>query len=101
MEEKIRVVRSGSNYSIYYGVSTWESYPDENSPDGQNTVSESVSVYVGQLDGQVLKGLYDPYTHRTDYTLEEIIDGRQLIELTEKLLREMKSKLEPFGLYDR
>lgn len=59
------------------------------------------AVAVGILDGNILAKLCDPIEARTDYTVEEVQAIRRDFQSAEERLRELQSRLYPFGVYDR
>lgn len=59
-----------------------------------------VTVYVGTLDGGVLKDI-TPANFRTDYTPEEVEANRERYKAAKKAADEAQFYLYPFGEYDR
>ena len=58
-----------------------------------------VSVYVGELSGDVLAKLCDRPNHRSDHSAAEVKAIREEVKLAQKALDAAKSKLYPFGEY--
>ncbi len=95
----LRVYRNQSNYSL-----AWTVNASENIVGQQSCLYYEISVYVGNLDGQVLKDIMDPANQgfrRTDYTAGEIEGKRNVYEEAKKVMEDAKSALWPFGENDR
>ena len=79
----------------------WTIDVTEKSTDGSHFYQQT-DVVIGNLSGQTLTGLTEPYTNRrTDFTCAEIMDLRQKYKDAQTLADEYKSKLARFGDFDR
>lgn len=95
----LRVYRNQSNYSL-----AWTVNASENFVGGNGCLYYEISVYVGDLDGQVLTKIMDPANQgfrRTDYTAAEVAGKRDVFEKAKKVMEDAKSDLWPFGENDR
>lgn len=84
-----------SSYSLVWMVKACENIPEYGT-----CVYYEVGVYVGNLDGAVLKDFIAPFTGRSDYTAAEIQQKRITLEDAKKAEREAKSALGPFEEHD-
>lgn len=95
-ESMLFAYRHYSPYSLLWVVKTCEHVTGK-----EYVTYHEQYFYVGDLDRQVLKGVYDPLVLRTDYTTSEIVQKRAVhAEIIEKV-RAIENSLCPFGLYDR
>ena len=92
----LHVYRGDSNYSLAWCVKTCEM-----NGDGYGCVYHEITVYIGNIRGDVLTEICSPFTARTDYTAEEVHANREKYESAKKLADDARSKLYPFGEYDR
>ncbi len=95
---KEQVYRYQSYYSLMYIVRISENYTY---PGGNAPVYEEANVYIGHLQDNILTAMYEPFTARTDYTVEEVLALRTHYEKYKKLASDALSALNPFGEYDR
>ena len=58
------------------------------------------AVYVGDIKNGILVGILPPYARRTDYTEDEIIEGRAAVEVAKQALRDAERAIADFGPYD-
>ena len=94
-EPAIHVYRHSSDYTLTWCVKVCEMIEGEDS-----CVYEEATVYVGDLGGDTLKGIFDPPDFRDDYTVEEIQEKRRIFEAKRKAFENARSDLYPFGEYD-
>lgn len=92
--------RIHSQYSIDYEVKVDVHYSSS------CVVYRSTTVHVGTLDrdtGVLVKiaDLIDVPKLRTNYTVEEVLQKREVLRKAQNVLDEAKSALFPFGEYDR
>jgi len=90
---KVQITRHVSNYSLAWNVRVCESAGDE-------VIYYDTMVYIGELRNCVLEKITPPYTHRTDYTVEEVQAKRQALKEADKALDKARSALHPFGEND-
>lgn len=92
----LHVYRLSSSYSLAWVVKTCEPITEE----GTCTYYEA-TVYVGSLDGDTLKSIYEhPFREKTDFTVEEIQAARTEYDKARKIAEDLKSALFPFGEHD-
>lgn len=94
---KCTVYKNSSNYVLSWSVKVCVNY------EGRAYYSEA-TVYIGDLVGTKLSMLYpseQQASRKTDYTVEEIEAAREEYKQLEKQLNDARSKLFPFGEYDR
>jgi hypothetical protein len=85
---------------LAWSVKTCESYPS--SHHGTNiAMYYETGVNIGQIEGDVLKSLYEPRTSRTDYTVKEVESLRAAYHKAKQVADDARSALSPFGEYDR
>jgi hypothetical protein len=86
----LHVFRRHAAYSLAWTVKTCELYE-------HSCVYHEVTVYVGQLNGQVLEKICEWTPLRTDYTEKEIIQKREAYKEAKEIADKMKDQLYPFG----
>lgn len=94
----VHVFRGRSDYSLYWTVKTSCNYPSGNS--GARATYHEVSVYVGNVRGQILESLYESFTPEPKYTVEGVQAARVAYAEAKKKADAAKSALGPFGEYD-
>ena len=59
-------------------------------------------ITVGSIENYVLVSVNDEFVpYATDYTVKEIVDARKAYEDAKNIADDLRSKLHPFGEYDR
>lgn len=62
---------------------------------------EQHTLYIGTIEGGVLVSLFDqPKDCRTDYTIEDILSLRHILDEAKKAVNAARNDLHPFGEYD-
>lgn len=94
----IHVYRASSRYSLGWTVKACASIEG-----GYGCVYHETSVYVANIDGQILTSMYpgDAPKYKTDYTAADITAKRQEYKRLKKIADDAQSALHPFGEYDR
>lgn len=64
-------------------------------------VYDEATVYVGDLDGAVLKGLIAPQPLPTGYTVAGVLEARKNLAAAKEAFSKAESAVWPFGSYDR
>lgn len=96
-DTSIRVIRYSSEYSL-----AWEVTAVESVNGSYGCKYESAMVYVGSVRNGILTDLEEkPPGHRTDFSVHEVLEKRNVCEEKEREYREAKSALFPFGESDR
>lgn len=85
---------SNTRYSLKWEVKACEHVQGE-----QHVVYHSVTIYVGNIDGLILKDVYPEFSAKDDYTVEEIEAARLEYKRLKELADNAKSALAPFGEY--
>ena len=88
--------QSRSNYSLLYIAKESESIAGD-----CGCIYAESYAYIASVTLGTLVQLHDAPNLRTDYTVEEIAKLREEIEKAEEIVSKLKSKLNPFGMYDR
>ena len=96
--ERVSVYRSNSTYSLVWVVKVWDMYQRTYS---ERANYEETTVYVGELNGDVLTKLSNAPQYRFDYSADEIREKREKYKALAKLADDAKSELFPFDEYDR
>lgn len=94
MENKpeIQIYRHQSKYSLVWVVKASEQVQ------GQSFVEYmEVSVYVGELDGDVLKSICAKPNLRHNFTIEEVIKKQEDVKAAQAKLDAARSAIHPFG----
>lgn len=61
----------------------------------------NIGLYIGWVRDGILTELAEPFDGRTDWTAEEVLQAREEYKAAQKAAEQAKSKLGPFGEYDR
>ncbi len=94
-----QIWRNSSKYSLSFGLRICMMYGESKT---EGCHYDEVTLYVGDLFGQFLKGLLKTtQTLRTDFSETEILAARRDLEEANKAARLANSKLAGFGEYDR
>lgn len=97
---QLHVYRSTSSYSLAWTVKACETFPARYG-DCQIASYYEVTVYIGDMRGDVLTKISDPPTWlRTDYTVEEVEKARLAYAEAKKKADDARSALGDFGEYD-
>ena len=89
----LHVYKHTSNYSLAWSVKTCVSIPGY-------CVYYEATVYVGNMRNGVLTELSKPFSARTDYTADEVIQKRDVYEKAKQAADDARSDLFPFGERD-
>lgn len=91
-QHDLMVYRLAGNYSLAWSVKTNE----HDSP--QTVLYHEATLYVGNLEGQILKSMADHrFDGRVDYTVEEIEAKREAYSKAKRISDEAREALYPFG----
>jgi hypothetical protein len=92
---------SYKDYSLTWIVKTCVS-SDGNTDDYQIANYHEISMCVGRISDHVLTEVCEMKgQHKTDYTVEEIVNAREAYRQAKEVADELYGKLYPFGEYDR
>lgn len=95
----LRVYKYSSNYSLAWTVVASENC--EFNGAYHSCVYHETTVYVGDLEESILKGLSNPFSAKYDYSVDEVVKLREKYQIAKKAASEAESALWPFGEYDR
>jgi hypothetical protein len=88
----LSVFRHTSDYLLVWTVKTCEMVPP------YSRVYHEVTVYVGSLSGKILRDIMEPFTGRTDWTVEEVTAKRAAYKVAKEAAETAHSALCPdFG----
>jgi len=91
---RLQVYRGSSSYSLYFVVKTCEVC------DGHGHYHE-IGVYVGNMENGVLTSMYENFSARDDYTVEDVLQKRADYRAAKAVFDKAQSALHPFGEHDR
>lgn len=94
---ELMVYRHRSNYSLAFTVKACVVYGEF----GTGCTYAEATVYVGNLNGQVLESLIAPQPLPANYTPEKVLAARAEVNAAREALRRAESKLGDFGDFDR
>ena len=99
----VHVYRGHSEYSLYFTVRSCQGSKSGRVGDDYNhSNSHETSVYIGNLNGQILKDVgYDCPNNLTNHTVENVKSLRERHAIAKKAASDAESALFPFGEYDR
>jgi hypothetical protein len=93
--KELSIYRLSSSYSLAFVVKACVLC------DRGGYVYDEATVYVGELDGAVLKALIAPQPLPTGYTVEKVLEARKALEAAKAAFSKAESAVWPFGSYDR
>ena len=98
----INVYRNADNYSLSWCVRVSQGSKSENHRHSDGSHYHDISVYVGSLNGKILKDvIFEAPNLRTDFTVDEILAKREAYRVAKKASDDAFSALHPFGECDR
>lgn len=96
---ELRVYKHSSDYSLAWIIKTSENC--EFNGTFHSCIYHETVVYVGKLDGSILKSISNPFSAKCDYSVEEVLKLREINYKAKETARLTESALYPFGEYDR
>ena len=103
----IRLSLNQSDYSLSYNISLEEKFKgrrhwtgDGSCGDNLNYLKQEAYFVIADLEYSSIKKMSEHTPWRTDYTVEELLAAKAMIQEAELLLSKGKAKLLPFTLID-
>ena len=62
---------------------------------------DEATVYVGNVNGNILESLIDPQPRPVGFTEQQVLDARKAVNVAKEALSKAQSDLAGFGEYDR
>lgn len=93
---RLQVYRMSSGYSLGFNVKTCEMIEGTH-----GCLYHEIGVYVGDMNNGVLVKMYDKFSARDDYTIEEVLQKRNEYGKAKEAFDAAQSALHPFGEHDR
>ena len=93
-EQSLSIYRYSSSYSLAWTVQSC--VIDEKG----HARYDSVTVYIGKLDHGTLVEMEKPPSFKTDFTVEQVLKGREELKKAKELVSKAEEKIYPFGEYD-
>ena len=93
---------TGHGYSLSVMFKTSTMYPDRICGEHCCASYAEETVYLADIDrqGLTIAKLYDQFTRRTDYTVDEVKQARADLKAAQSLVSQAQSRLNHFGEHD-
>lgn len=90
---------AGAGYSLRLNIRATQAYTNYRGDYAEQ--SAEASVYICEIQNQIMGKLYPAHERRDNYSAEEIAELREQLEKAERVVSSLKSKLVEFGSYEQ